>query len=445
MNPLIQHKIATRIITKRFAAIAVLLFCLVAIQARTIIVVTNTNDSGFGSLRHALTMAADGDTITFAVTGEITLTSDQLIVNKDVVIEGPGANLLRINGNARHRVFFVDTNTPPYPPRPKIVVSISGLTITNGASVDGSGIQNSYADLTVSNCTISNNVAREGDGGDGGGGGIYNSGFVSGETKLTVNNCTIIGNSANYGGGIYNRNADSQSGGATLYVDNSTISGNSAYVGGGIQNFAGSRRNGNRSATATISNSTISGNVATSRGGGISAEGKGVALFGISRVIVNNSTISGNSARFGGAISNFYGASVTIGQTILNTGASGQNIYRNRNTDTITSLGYNLSNDDGGGLLNGPGDQPNTVPLLGPLQHNGGPTLTHALLPGSPAIDAGNPSFTPPPHHDQRDCPFLRVFGGRIDVGAFETQPQPQSRPCPRTRPRPTPEPRRTP
>lgn len=429
--------------TKRFAAIAVLLFCLVAIQARTIIVVTNTNDSGFGSLRHALTMAADGDTIAFAVTGEITLTSDQLIVNKDVVIEGPGANLLRINGNASHRVFFVDTNTPAYPPRPKIVVSISGLTITNGASGDGSGIQNSYADLTVSNCTISNNVAREGDNGDGGGGGINNTGFVSGETKLTVNNCTIIGNSANYGGGIYNRNADSQSGGATLYVDNSTISGNSAYVGGGIQNFARSRRNGNRSATATISNSTISGNVATAWGGGISAEGKGLSmLFGISRVIVTNSTISGNSARFGASISNFYGALVTIGQTILNTGASGQNIYRNLNTNTVTSLGYNLSNDDGGGFLNGLGDQVNTVPLLSPLQNNGGATFTHALLPGSPGIDAGNPSFTPPPQYDQRDCPFLRVFGGRIDVGAFESQPQPQSPPCRSPRPLRTPGPR---
>jgi hypothetical protein len=79
---------------------------------------------------------------------------------------------------------------------------------------------------------------------------------------------------------------------------------------------------------------------------------------------------------------------------------------------------------------------------LGPLQNNGGPTFTHALLPGSPAIDAGNPSFTPPPNYDQRDCPFLRVFGSRIDVGAFESQPQPQSRPCPSPKPRPTPGPR---
>ena len=68
---------------------------------------------------------------------------------------------------------------------------------------------------------------------------------------------------------------------------------------------------------------------------------------------------------------------------------------------------------------NGPGDQINTDPLLGPLQDNGGPTVTHALLPGSPAIDAGDPNFTPPPFYDQRGCPFLRVFNGRVDVGSI--------------------------
>jgi hypothetical protein len=130
-------------------------------------------------------------------------------------------------------------------------------------------------------------------------------------------------------------------------------------------------------------------------------------------------------------------------QTILNTGPSGTNILNN--AGMFASLGYNLSNDNGAGLLNSPGDQINTNPQLGPLQNNGGPTFTHALLPGSPAIDAGNPSFTPPPDYDQRDCPFDRVFNGRIDVGSFESQPQPQSPPCPSPRPRPTPALRPTP
>jgi hypothetical protein len=116
-----------------------------------------------------------------------------------------------------------------------------------------------------------------------------------------------------------------------------------------------------------------------------------------------------------------------------------------KTTGTVTSLGYNLSDDDSGGFLIGPGDQINTDPMLGPLQSDGGPTFTHALLSGSPAIDAGNPSFIPLPDYDQRACPFLRVFNGRIDVGSFESQPHPQSPPCPSPRPRPTPAPRSIP
>src|SRR5204862_989162 len=119
----------------------------------------------------------------------------------------------------------------------------------------------------------------------------------------------------------------------------------------------------------------------------------------------------------------------------LDAGASGENIFNN--DGTVTSHGYNLSSDDGSGNLNGPGDQINTDPLLGPLQNKGGPTLTHALLPGSPAIDAGNPNFTPPPFDDQRGPGFDRVVNGRIDKGSFEVQgpgptltPTPTATPC---------------
>jgi hypothetical protein len=107
--------------------------------------------------------------------------------------------------------------------------------------------------------------------------------------------------------------------------------------------------------------------------------------------------------------------------------------------------------------------------MLGPLQNNGGPTFTHALLPGSPAIDAGDPNFTPPPDYDQRGPGFVRVFNGRIDVGSFEVQPTPTptatatasstptvtvtatptatatARPSPTPRPAVTPRPRPTP
>ena len=89
-------------------------------------------------------------------------------------------------------------------------------------------------------------------------------------------------------------------------------------------------------------------------------------------------------------------------------------------TGAVTSHGYNLSSDNGGGFLNGPGDQINTNPLLGPLQDNGGPNFTHNLLTGSPALDTGDPNFTPPPSTDQRG--YARVYNGRIDIGSLEVQ-----------------------
>jgi hypothetical protein len=122
-----------------------------------------------------------------------------------------------------------------------------------------------------------------------------------------------------------------------------------------------------------------------------------------------------------------------IKSTILNRGELGPNIAND--TGTIISNGYNLSSDDGGGVLNGTGDQINTNPLLGPLQNNGGPTFTHQLLPGSPAIDAGNPNFTPPPLFDQRGPGFNRVVNGRIDKGSFELQSATTPTPTPTVTP----------
>jgi hypothetical protein len=131
---------------------------------------------------------------------------------------------------------------------------------------------------------------------------------------------------------------------------------------------------------------------------------------------------------------------LVVRNTILKAGASSENIFND--AGTVTSEGYNLSSDDGGGYLIGPGDQINTYPLVGPLQDNGGLTLTHALLPASPAIDAGDPNFSPPPFTDQRGCHFDRVFNGRIDIGSFEMQPR--RRPSLTPGPRPTPRPRPT-
>src|SRR6266446_8443134 len=204
----------------------------------------------------------------------------------------------------------------------------------------------------------------------------------------------------------------------------------------------------------------------TLTGGGIYSDGD---FGGRAALRINNSTLSGNLANSGGAIyntgSHFGGtATLDIGNTILNSGATGGTLFNDGGT--VTSHGFNLSSDDAGGNLNGPGDQINTDPLLGPLQDNGGPTFTHALLPGSPAIDTGDPNFNPPPFFDQRGPGFNRVVNGRIDKGSFEVQgptptptltptptatstptitPMPTSTPTPTPTPRPTPSPRSSP
>jgi hypothetical protein len=357
-----------------------------------IIVVTNTDDSGPGSLRDALAIANDGDTIdATGVSGTILLTSGELqISTPGVTIKGPGAGTLAVNGNATFRVFENFAQD----------VTISDVTITNGVSGVGGGIHNvgggvCCATLTVTNSTISGNSANQG-------GGILNS------EVLTVSNSTISGNSANQGGGIFNVNSGPRS--AYVTISNSTLSGNLSDVdGGGVYNSGDQTIF--RRAVLSIENSTISGNSATGRGGGIANEGP---VQGV--------------------------AKVELASTILNAGNSGENIF---NTSTVTSLGYNLSSDDGGGLLTGNGDQINTNPMLGPLQDNGGPTSTHELLPGSPAIDAGDPNFTPPPLFDQRGPDFWRVRNDRIDIGSFEVQVGSATRATPR--PRPTPHPRPTP
>src|SRR5204863_1369710 len=116
----------------------------------------------------------------------------------------------------------------------------------------------------------------------------------------------------------------------------------------------------------------------------------------------------------------------------------------------IDSFGYNLSSDDGSGFLTAIGDQINTDPMLGSLQDNGGPAFTHTLLSGSPAIDAGDPSFdpysfSPPLLEDQRGAGFPRVVNDRIDIGAFEVQPAPTPTPTPTSTPTPNPTPTSTP
>jgi len=291
-------------------------------------------------------------------------------------------------------------------------LAVWGSVINDNVSGSGGGIFFSGGGtLTVTNTVINNNGPCDP------GGGIYADGAT-----VTVSDSSITANTGILGGGIFYNNTQ-------LTVMNSTISGNSVVAnpigvaeGGGVYNQVG---------TLTVTNSTISGNDASA-----GTDGGGVANY--VTLTMTNSTMSGNVAPTAGSTFNGNGGAAQVGDTILNAGAPGGTIS---NQGTLTSLGYNPASDNGGGVLTGPGDQINTDPMLGPLQDNGGRTFTHALLPGSPAIEVGDPNFTPPPFYDQRGPGFARVVNGRIDKGSFEVQP----RPTPTPRPRPTPAPRPTP
>jgi FG-GAP-like repeat/FG-GAP repeat len=485
----------------------------VTVNAATI-TVTTTADSGAGSLRDALAAASDGDTIQFdaALNGQsIMLTSAELTIDKHITISGPGAPQLAVTrSSGTFRIFHV---------LPGHVVTIEGLTISNGKGILGGGVLNDHATLTLNNCAVQNNQARYGGGvyndslngsatlnifstivsgnlADGSGSSAFGGGIctIGAGANLTITNSTVSGNVSNsadsiacsgFGGGIHNsgdpasmqfldggtvtitnsvvrNNSAGQGsgppspfpcgygGGISNYgpmsITNSTISGNTAGLhGGGIDHSHGTLTMSNSTVSAnsatginggqpegwgggiangymmTITNSTISGNSSTFSGGGV-----GHGIF----TKITHSTISGNTANQGGGIASSPGESCStchleIQNTILQSGATGANIFMFNNTGTATSLGYNLSSDDGSGVLTAAGDRINTDPMLGPLQNNGGPTFTHDLLAGSPAIDAGDPNFTPPPLYDQRGPGYDRVVNGRIDVGSLEVQPAP--------------------
>lgn len=332
-------------------------------------IVTNNADSGPGSLRQAVIDACDGSMITFAgtVVSPISLAGGEIQIVKNLTISGPGANVLTVKNTKgkglNSRVFFTSAT-----------VALSGLTITGGDVI--------------------------GFGSAGVGGGIFNSG------TLSVTNSTISGNMVDAdGGGIFNDRG-------TVNVTNSTISGNVA-IGGNFAGIGGGIFNGG---TLSVTNSTISGNQASGGGGGIYADGDVVN--------VTNSTISGNMAASGGGILRAVGAvnarnSIIAGNTA---GASGPDF-----SGTLISQGYNLIGNTSFASIGGitTGNILNQNPLLGPLTDNGGPTQTHALLPGSPAINAGNNALALDPNNqplttDQRGPGFPRTLAGTVDIGAFE-------------------------
>ncbi len=316
----------------------------------------------------------------------------------------------------------------------------------NGGSGEGGAIfNNSTATLTLTNCTLSGNTAQGGAGGNGGnssvedgtggnggnggsaaGGAIFNNSTVT----LTLKNCTISGSTAQGGNGGY-----SGQGGFIGDFNGRPYFGPSGAPGNGGSGAGGAIFN-NSTATLPLTNCTLSGNMALGGNGGSGGSGAGGAIYNNSTATLSliSCTLAGNTARAGVSFSFpggsgrgggiFNNSTATLVDTIVagNAASTGRAVVGQDLVGPFTSLGNNLiSRTDGstgwvGSDLTGAVAAPLNA-LLAPLGSYGGPTQTIALLPGSPAIDAGA-SGTGIPTTDERG--MNRV--GVTDIGAFESQ-----------------------
>ncbi|HPP62317.1 MAG TPA: choice-of-anchor Q domain-containing protein [Anaerolineales bacterium] len=406
------------------------------------LVVTNTSDSGAGSLREALDDANDGDVIdATGISGTITLAS-QLTVSDNVTINGPGASSLTVSGDNAVRVFYIDAG--------KTVV-INDLTVANGKVVDdeGGGIRN-HGNLTLNVVTVTGNQALDSAVTVARGGGIYNDASLSMNggsvtyntasqsgggifsdpvaTGLNLDGVLISNNTASDSGGLHVRgpaaaaindasvtNNSAGGSGGGLYADvsttitNSLFAGNDASGGGGLAFYGNSQ-------TFSLTNVTISGNSADA-GGGV-YEGNGGTPNTLN---LNNVTITDNAAvNDGGGM--YVSSTVNLKNTIMAGNTAGDDSHECYGT--LNSQGYNLIQATAYCTVGGDttGNITGTDPLLGALANNGGPTSTHALSIGSPAIDAGNNLTCAAA--DQRG--ETRLFDGNndtiatCDMGAYE-------------------------
>ncbi len=289
---------------------------------------------------------------------------------------------------------------------PLNVVNLSGFTIQHGFALLGGGVENSGATLTIDNCKIIENYGLEY------GGGVYNLG------TLTISNSTISANSMDmlpgFGGGIYSH--------ASTTVRNTTVSGNFAVSGGGIDAAYG---------TLVVVNSTISGNFTNGDGAGIYAESGTTSLYNAT-VVYNQANTDGFGTAHGGGVANtaastlvFVNSIIALNENVLPT-APDPTLIGDDCSGAITSQGNNIVTDVDSThcTIVGP---PTGVTIVDPhvdaLHDNGGPTLTHALLATSKAINGGNhngctDNLGAPITTDQRGSP--RPNGAYCDIGAFE-------------------------
>jgi hypothetical protein len=350
------------------------------------------------------------------------VTEAEIVIDNDVILDGGGK--LTVDGNRDHRVFTVSEG---------VTAELDGFAVTRGSVTGieyGGGVHNSGT-LILTNSDASGNTAWAG-------GGIDSSG------TLILTNSNVWGNSARHAGGISNRGvltltnsdvsgnaADSSGGGISLGANqpvllmNSTVSGNSAgREGGGIACWAGG--------SLVLVNSNVSRNSAGYDGGGIygyrctvtltnstvsSNDGAGITTHYFDQVILMNSTVSSNSG--GAIVQKSKGAVVESRATLID----GDCIAAAEPGAEVTwvSHGYNIESPGNACGFDQATDQVDVSASalnLGPLQDNGGPTETHALLPGSVAIDV-IPADMCEVDEDQRGFPRDSM----CDVGAIEVQP----------------------
>ena len=398
-------------------------------------VVTSCADDGSGgTLREAIAAANNGDLIELgALTcSTITLAQGAIPIEvDDLSVHGPGAQALAVDGAGLDRV-LVDYGFG--------TLLLTGVTVRNGTNQIGGYkvaggaciIANGYVTLDHSVVSGCRSIGE----------GSYGGGILS--RRVTMYTSSLVNNVAT--GSLLNTLTAAYGAGAFAYrgtvnLYDSTVAGNIATIdpanthgsydtGAGIfsdnggvalrSTFSGNSTDGTGAGIAShagfvISNSTISGNTAGKGGGGLFVRPAYPAS-------IYNSTITGNRASSGGGIYIDGNAEpVTLQSTILagNSASTGGADLDAPAPQTV----YGANNLIGfaGSALTVPSDTLHADPRLAALADNGGPTRTHALLPGSPAIDRGNNVENL--GTDQRGDGFPRVRGAAADIGAFETAP----------------------
>jgi hypothetical protein len=336
-------------------------------------------------------------------TGNITLTNSRVDGNTLTVIAGGfccdgGGGLFQDGGAITLTNSSISNNT----------ASVTGGTGNEG----GGGFFEDGGNIALTSSSVSGNtLTLSGVPNNSGGGGFYQDGGTTTLTDSSVSHDTSSQTGAgvtsnNGGGGFFNDGGTLTLTRSTVGDDTATVTGTEFNGGGGIYHDGG---------TATFSNSTISANTANITGA--STNGGGAVYIDSGAVTFTNSTVAANVASVpGGGLFNNSLTATTLQNTIVasNSAPSGANCSP---AVSFSSLGNNIDSADTCNLT-AVSDKKNTDPLLGPLQDNGGPTFTQALLPGSPAIDAGNNAACPAT--DQRGVPRPQPSGGICDIGAYE-------------------------